>query len=105
MVKKLALVLALLMFSSPVFAQALGHPDDAIVTDKWCDDMVYVLKENAKNYARPLTKEDLKKQFKERDLQLVRLSHASTAYKNLCKGSVYKLIKDTLKKLMPAISQ
>ena len=84
MVKKLALVLALLMFSSPVFAQGLEHPDDAIVTDNWCNDMALVLKENAKYYARPLTKEDLKKQFKERDIQLVRLSHEIIIpYRNL----------------------
>ena len=113
MIKKLALVLVLLMFSSPVFAQAT-FPNDSrrLVTDEWCNAMAYRLQEEGAHrfrlnvskedfFGKKLTREKLKEKYKENDIVLARLSHASTAYKNLCEGSVYELIKGALKKLMP----
>ena len=83
--KKVLLALALIVFSSPVFAQAtFPNSDKRIVDDEWCKSLAYVLKITARDFVKPLKYEFLDPKKIEADILLVRISHSSTIYKNLC---------------------
>ena len=107
--RKLPLILVLLLLSNNLFAQAtFPLTDKRIVTELWCDLMANKLNADAK-YWQKLTMETPVKQAKRStsraDAVISRISTESTVYKNLCEGSVYLLIKETLSKLMPVIKK
>ena len=109
--KKLLPVIILLTFGSPVFAQAtFPITNKRIVTDVWCDFLATKIEAQAQWWANQHNdiKQKTPKQKKQSEEQKKRsmalLANQSTTYKNLCEGSVYLLIKDTLKRIMPTIN-
>ena len=82
MIKKLALVLALLMFSSPAYAQK-DHPiyNFKIPKPKFCKNIYNTLKYELQRLNRDMISDAGDKQ---RDPRVIRVAHLSTIYKNLC---------------------
>ena len=80
--EKLLLVMALLLFSSAVFAQAT-YPitNKRIVDDLWCDLMATKLSADAKHW-RNLVADGTKGKIRNRIMS--DLADASTVYKTLC---------------------
>jgi len=87
MIKKLALVLALLIFSSPAYAQK-DHPiyKTKLVKPEYCKN-IYDLLGNELFYLDGHIIGNYN--YKQRDARLIRVAHLSTIYKNLCKN--YKI--------------
>ena len=85
MIKKLALVLALLMFSSPAHAidnlNLIWQPK--IVTPDFCKNIYDSMAVNLKILNLLIGGNA---PYKDRDPLSIRLAHLSTIYKNLCKN-------------------
>jgi len=99
MVRKILLVIVLLVFSGPVYSQAtFPLTNKRIVDDLWCDLMATKLSADAKHWKNLVTNATT---GVTNNRITADLANTSTAYKNLCEGSVYLLIKGALKKMMP----
>jgi hypothetical protein len=88
--KKFLLILILIIFSSPVYAQAIFPvTNKRIVTDLWCDFLATKLEANTKNYKNVLASETINgmkvlANGSAYDRIITNLANDSTIYKNLC---------------------
>lgn len=109
--KKLVPFIVLLLISDQAFSQAtFPVTNKRIVTEVWCDFLATKIKSQAEWWAdqHNVKYNKTAKERKQRVVDKIRtmniLTDQSTTYKNLCESSVYILLKDTLKKLMPTMS-
>ena len=88
--KKVLFLLALIVYSSPVYSQAtFPVTNKRIVTDLWCDFLATKLEANTKNYKNVLAGEPINgmKVLVNRSAYnriITNLANDSTIYKNLC---------------------